>query len=74
MAQRECSFCHAIGTEGPSPRSDAPPFRIILSRYHSDTLAPSWFRIARSSRYAGFELNPKAVDSLVVYLKSIQQK
>jgi mono/diheme cytochrome c family protein len=76
VAQRECSSCHAIGTEGASPRSDAPLFRTILSRYHSDTLETELVQGIKLGHpdMPIFQLNPKAVGDLVVYLKSIQQK
>jgi cytochrome c len=76
VAQRECSSCHAIGVEGASPRSDAPPFRIILSRYHGDTLETELVQGIKLGHpdMPVFQLNPKAVDDLVGYLKSIQQK
>jgi len=76
VAQRECSSCHAVGTEGASPRADAPLFRIILSRYHSDTLETELVHGIKLGHpdMPVFQMNPKAVDDLVVYLKSIQQK
>jgi mono/diheme cytochrome c family protein len=74
VAARECSVCHAIGKEGASPRPDAPVFRHILSRYHSETLEAELAQgIKVSHPMPEFQLNPKAVDDLIVYLKSIQQ-
>lgn len=76
VAQRECSMCHAIGKIGVSPRSDAPVFRKILSRYHSETLESELIEGIKLGHpdMPRFQLNPKAVDDLIVYLKSIQTK
>lgn len=33
LAQKNCTVCHAIGTNDKSPIEDAPPFRDIAVRY-----------------------------------------
>ncbi len=76
MAERQCSACHAIGTTGESPVPEAPVFRTILSRYRSDVLEDDLvenIKIGHSSM-PEFQFNPAAVDDLISYLQSIQQK
>lgn len=75
VAQRECSGCHAIGMKGDSPRSDAPVFRHLLTRYHSTTLETELVEGIKLGHpdMPRFQLNPTAVDDLIAYLKSIQQ-
>jgi mono/diheme cytochrome c family protein len=75
IAEEQCGRCHAPGTEGASPRADAPPFRTILSRYRADTLTEeliSGIKLGHPDMPL-FELNPQGVDDLVAYLKSIQE-
>jgi mono/diheme cytochrome c family protein len=33
LAQKNCTLCHAIGTDDKSPIQDAPPFRDIAVRF-----------------------------------------
>jgi mono/diheme cytochrome c family protein len=75
VAERECSRCHATGTIGVSPRSDAPVFRHILSRYRADALETDLVEGIKRGHpdMPLFQLNPKAVADLIAYLKSIQQ-
>lgn len=74
LAQMQCSSCHAIGSTGTSPRSDAPVFRSILSRYRANVLEDELVEGIKLSHpdMPQFKLNPRAVDALVVYLRSIQ--
>ena len=74
VAERECSACHAVGAAGPSPRRDAPPFRSILTRYHSDTLEVELVQGIKLGHQdmPQFQLNPKAVNDLIVYIKSLR--
>ncbi|KAF0175652.1 MAG: cytochrome c [Hyphomonadaceae bacterium] len=75
IAEAQCGHCHAPGPEGDSPRADAPPFRTILARYRADTLTEeliSGIKLGHPDMPL-FELNPQGADSLVAYLKSIQE-
>jgi mono/diheme cytochrome c family protein len=76
VAERECSGCHAVGLAGPSPRRDAPLFRNILSRYHSDTLEAELVQGIKLGHpdMPQFQLNPKAVNDLIVYLKWLEEQ
>jgi len=76
VADRECSACHATDRAGPSPRRDAPVFRRILSRYHADTLEVELVQGITLGHpdMPQFQLNPKAVDDLIAYLKWLNQQ
>jgi cytochrome c553 len=41
LVRKNCSRCHAIGKEGDSPHSPAPPFRTLSSKYPVENLAES---------------------------------
>ncbi|MBI3677442.1 MAG: cytochrome c [Proteobacteria bacterium] len=75
VAQNECSRCHAIDQEGANPRADAPLFRQILSRYRSDALEDELVEGIKLGHpdMPQFKLNPRAVDDLIAYLRSIQE-
>ncbi len=74
VAEAQCAVCHAIGTYGESPNAAAPPFRTILSKYHADVLEEELIAGIRVAHpMPTFQFNPKGVDALIDYLKSIQQ-
>ncbi len=76
LAQRQCGFCHAIGTSGASPRPDAPPFRRILRRYRADVLEQELVEGIKLGHpdMPRFQLNPRSVSGLIVYLRAIQEE
>lgn len=76
LAQMQCSACHAIGRTDASLRTDAPAFRSILSRYRADVLEDELVEGIKLGHpdMPQFKLNPRAVDALVEYLKSIQSQ
>ncbi len=75
LAERDCSRCHAVERRGASPRPDAPVFRHILSRYRAGVLEDELVEGIKLGHpdMPQFKLNPKSVDSLIAYLRSIQQ-
>ena len=74
IAETQCGRCHATGPTGESPRPDAPVFRHLLARYGADPLADALINGIKVGHpdMPLFEINPVGVDSLIVYLKSIQ--
>lgn len=38
-AEEHCGRCHALGTNDASPHKDAPPFRVVATRYKLEDLA-----------------------------------
>jgi cytochrome c len=75
FAQVNCSQCHAIGRSGDSPVPEAPPFRMLHTRYPVENLAEAFaegFTTGHSSM-PEFQLDAPQINDLIVYLKSIQQ-
>ncbi len=74
IAETQCGTCHATGETGASPRADAPVFRHVLARYNAQPLSEALITGIKVGHpdMPLFEMNPKGVDSLVAYLKSIQ--
>lgn len=76
IAEEQCSRCHAVGSAGASSNPKAPVFRTILGRYAEDALAndlAEGIRIGHPDM-PQITLRPEAVDALIAYLKSIQEK
>lgn len=74
IAETQCGTCHATGETGASPRADAPVFRHVLARYKAEPLSEALITGIKVGHpdMPLFEMNPKGVDSLIAYLKSIQ--
>jgi cytochrome c len=74
LAKANCASCHAIGRTGMSPNPKAPAFRLVLRRYNEDMLRTELadgMRVAHAPM-PEFQFRPEAVDSLIVWLRSIQ--
>lgn len=39
ILEKNCARCHAIGADGESTHKDAPPFRVVVTKYPPETLA-----------------------------------
>lgn len=75
IAESQCAVCHAVGEFGESPRAAAPPFRRLLSRYDPAALAQDLAEGIRIGHpdMPRFDLPIQGVDSLVAYLRAIQE-
>lgn len=75
IALTQCASCHAPGSQGRSNRPDAPPLRVILSGYASDALAEDLINGIKMGHpdMPQFDFSPRETQSLVAYLKSIQE-
>ena len=76
MAQKLCARCHAIGPIGDSPLADAPPFRILSSKYPIDSLAEAFAEgiVVGHPDMPEFKFEPDEIDAMLAYLDSIQDK
>jgi mono/diheme cytochrome c family protein len=77
FAARHCATCHATGSQGESPYSAAPPFRILLQRspidYLTRTLESGLAADHRAFReMQGFVLSPAETADLVAYWRTLQ--
>lgn len=74
IAEAQCASCHAIGGAGQSPALAAPRFEHLLSNYHADVLEQELIEGVRVAHpMPEFQFNPKGVDALIAYLRSIQR-
>lgn len=76
VAESQCAGCHAVGHAGASPRSDAPPLRTVLARYPAGPLEDAFMEGLKVGHpdMPNFEFTPIEADSLIAYLKSIQEE
>ncbi|WP_246504785.1 c-type cytochrome [Microvirga antarctica] len=75
FAQVHCAQCHAIGRIGDSPLSEAPPFRILHTRYPIENLAESFAEGITTGHptMPEFQLDAAEINDLIAYLQSIQK-
>jgi mono/diheme cytochrome c family protein len=76
LAQRYCSRCHAIGTTGESRHPLAPPFRTLSRNYPVSDLSEAFAEGIRVGHrdMPEFRLEPPAIEDLLSYLQSIQER
>lgn len=76
IVETNCSACHAVGRTGASTHPDAPPFRTLSSRYPIDDLEEALAEGISTGHpdMPQFVATPEQVESIVDYLKSIQDK
>ena len=76
LLTRNCARCHATGTAGLSPHTEAPPFRTLSRRYPVEGLAEA----LAEGLFVGhpdmpqFTFEPQDVGAIIAYLKSIQER
>ena len=74
FAQASCSECHAVGRDGISRNSNAPPFPVIVNQegLTGETLS-FWLRGAHNyPRDMDFYLKEREVDALVAYMLTLK--
>ena len=76
LVKENCSRCHAIGKEGNSPHPEAPPFRILSSRYPIEDLGESLAEgiVSGHPDMPIFVFSAADVEAIIDYLNSIQEK
>lgn len=73
IAKWGCASCHAIDRTSLSPRSDAPPLRLLLQEHDAETLARRFIEgggVGHADMPV-FDFNGLAADALIAYLKSL---
>jgi tetratricopeptide (TPR) repeat protein len=74
LAEKNCSWCHAIGSSGESPNAKAPQFRTIQSRHPLVTLREPLSRgvAAPHDQMPRFQLTNREIDEIVAYINSLK--
>src|SRR4051794_40183126 len=74
LLEKNCSTCHAVGSEGDRPHREAPAFRTLGQRYPIDSLAEA----LAEGLFTGHPDMPEfvfeidEVSAILAYLHSIQ--
>jgi mono/diheme cytochrome c family protein len=73
IAERNCGMCHAIGPTGQSRNPKAPPFRTLGKRYPLEMLQEALAEgMLTGHDMPEFRFTTNEIDSLIAYLKSVQ--
>ena len=75
LVKENCARCHAVGKEGASPHPEAPPFRILSSKYPVEDLAESLAEgiVSGHPDMPIFAFTPTDVAAIIDYPTSIQE-
>jgi len=73
LLEANCARCHAIGATGESKHKDAPPFRVVVSRYPPENLAEALAEglISGHPDMPEFVFEPDEVGAITTYLGSL---
>jgi len=76
LVRRHCGGCHAVGATGDSPEPAAPKFRQLHQRYDPEALGEALAEgiLTGHPLMPEFRFEPKDVQSIILYLKSLQSK
>lgn len=76
LVQRNCGMCHAVGKTGRSRNPEAPPFRELHQRYDVEMIGEALAEGILTGHPAmpEFRFEPNEVISIILYLRSIQDK
>lgn len=70
-----CTGCHAVGRQGRSPLTEAPPFRTLHQRYPVEDLAESFAEGIMTGHPAmpAWQFDPGQIGDLIAYLKTLER-
>ena len=73
IVSENCARCHAIGLEGESTHRDAPPFRVVVTRYPPETLAEALAEGISTGHpdMPMFTFEPDEIDAIIAYLETL---
>ena len=74
LLQANCARCHAIGADDQSTHKEAPPFRVVVTRYPPDNLAEALAEglVSGHPDMPEFVFEPAEVAAITTYLESLK--
>lgn len=71
-----CARCHAIGADDESKHKEAPPFRVVVTRYPPDNLAEALAEglVSGHPDMPEFVFEVDEVEAITAYLGSLQPR
>jgi mono/diheme cytochrome c family protein len=73
IVAENCARCHAIGRTGESRHRDAPPFRVVVTRYPPETLAEALAEGISTGHpdMPMFTFEPDEIGAIIAYLETL---
>lgn len=73
LAQTLCAGCHAIGRDGDSPMTAAPPFRAMGVLYPVSDLQEAFAEglVTAHPAMPAFEMEPRQIADIIAYMESV---
>ena len=73
IVEENCARCHAIGLSGESTHKDAPPFRVVVTRYPPESLAEALAEGITTGHpdMPVFTFEPGEIDAIIAYLETL---
>lgn len=71
-----CARCHAIGMEDTSHHEEAPPFRVVVTRYPPEDLAEALAEgiISGHPDMPEFVFEPPEIEAILAYLNTLPRE
>lgn len=73
LLEANCARCHAVGIDDASKHKEAPPFRVVVTRYPPDNLAEGLAEglVSGHPDMPEFVFQPDEVEAITTYLGSL---
>jgi cytochrome c len=76
ILEANCARCHAIGMDDTSHHEEAPPFRVVVTRYPPEDLAEALAEgiISGHPDMPEFVFQPDQIEAILAYLDTLTPK
>jgi cytochrome c len=73
LVEANCARCHAIGMDDTSHHEEAPPFRVVVTRYPPEDLAEALAEgiVSGHPDMPEFVFQPPEIDAILAYLNTL---
>ena len=73
LVEANCSRCHAIGKDDTSHHPEAPPFRVVVTRYPPDNIAEALAEgiVSGHPDMPEFVFQPAEIGAIIAYLNTL---
>jgi cytochrome c len=73
ILEANCSRCHAIGMDDTSHHEEAPPFRVVVTRYPPENLAEALAEgiVSGHPDMPEFVFQPAEIEAILAYLGTL---
>lgn len=73
ILEKDCARCHAIGMDDTSHHEEAPPFRVVVTRYPPENLAEALAEgiVSGHPDMPEFVFQPDQIEAILAYLGTL---